>query len=112
MMHLLDGPPGGGPYVPTWLGRLPVRRSVSRRRKGVPYVERLLREAVGIRAGVSAFEVHLVGPHAVELDEAGGIERHAAVLLHIDLRKPPLDAVGIELIVPRAIQRVGHVDAL
>ena len=31
---------------------------------------------------------------------------------HIDLRQPALDAVGIELVVPRAIERVGHVDAL
>src|SRR4029450_9087255 len=72
----------------------------------------LSREAGGIGARISALEVDLVGTHAVELQESGGIELDAAVRAHVPLGPPALDAVRIELVVPRAIQRVGHVDAL
>src|SRR5258705_14006854 len=72
----------------------------------------LSREAVRIGAGVTALQVNLVRTHAVALDESGLIELDAAVRAHVDLGQPALDAVGIELIVPRAIQRVGHVEAL
>src|SRR5512134_2998703 len=49
--------------------------------------------------------------HAVEFHESSRIELHAAVRTDVQLGQPALDAVGIELVVPRAIQRVGHVHA-
>src|SRR5688572_25493595 len=69
-------------------------------------------EAVRVGACVATFQMDLVRPHAVELDEPGGIERHAAVRISIDLRQPALDPVGIELIVPSAIERVREIDPL
>src|SRR4029434_4579592 len=54
----------------------------------------------------------LMRTHAVEFHESGRIERDPAVRSHVDLGQPALDPVGIELVIPRAIQRVGHIDAL
>src|SRR5262245_46567776 len=70
------------------------------------------RETVGIRTGVAAFEVDLVRTHAVELEESVLGDAETAGRAHVHLREPAPDAVGIELLVPRAIERVGHVEPL
>src|SRR5262245_52324868 len=54
----------------------------------------------------------LVRTHAVELQQSSSIELHAAVLPYVDLGQPAFDAIGITLLVPCAIQRVGHIEAL
>src|SRR5580765_7426941 len=53
----------------------------------------------------------LMWTHPVELQETGAIEFDAAIRPHVDLGQPSLDAIGIELLIPRAIERVGHVEA-
>src|SRR5829696_718496 len=70
------------------------------------------REAVGVGAGVAALQMHLVRTHAVEFHESRGIEGNAAVRVGIHLRQPTLDPIGIELVVPYAIERIGDVHAL
>src|SRR5262244_802507 len=68
------------------------------------------REAVRVGARVSALEMDLVRPHAVELHQKLAVERESAVLADVQLRQPAADAVRIELLVPRAIERVGQID--
>src|SRR5689334_3672764 len=69
------------------------------------------REAVRVGARVAALEMDLVRPHAGEFHQELAIERDPAVLADVQLRQPAADAVRIELLVPRAIERVGQVDA-
>src|ERR1700750_1562432 len=68
------------------------------------------REAVGIARGVAALQSDLVGALAVELDEELGVELEGAVVVELD--NPAVDALGVELRVPRGVQRVGQVHAL
>src|SRR5262245_24248979 len=70
------------------------------------------REAVRIGAGIAALQVDLVRAHAVEFQKSGAIEFDTAGRAGVDFGQPSLDAVGIELLVPRPIQRVGDVEAL
>src|SRR5581483_1151645 len=77
-----------------------------------PVMIRSSREAVRIGAGVAALEVDLVRTHSVELRETRRIDDEAAAGTRIELCQPSVDSIGIELVVPRAVQRVGDVDAL
>jgi hypothetical protein len=56
--------------------------------------------------------MHLVRTHAVELLESSLIEFDAAIRANVDLGQPSSDPVGIELFVPRAVQRVGYGETL
>src|SRR5207248_9764008 len=69
------------------------------------------RVAVRVRGSVAALEPHLVRAFALERHEEVGIHRDPALLLGVDLGKPAADAVGIELRVPRRVERVRQVDA-
>ena len=67
---------------------------------------------VRVRRCVAALQADLVRAMLrVELDEELRIEGHRAVGCDVELDHPALDAVGIELIVPRAVERVREVDA-
>src|SRR5262245_34241025 len=78
----------------------------------ISVITHLSRETVRIGAGVAPLEMDLVRTHPVERHESCAIQLEAAVGTHISLREPAFDPVWIELLVPRAIQRVGHVDPL
>src|SRR5690242_2456562 len=47
----------------------------------------------------------------LERDEKTGIKRHSARRIDVDLGDPSANAFGIELVVERRVERVGHVDA-
>src|ERR1700752_1148902 len=49
---------------------------------------------------------------AVELDKELFVEFHPALWVQIDFRHPALNAIGIKLLVPRGVERVGKVAAL
>src|SRR5687767_6703404 len=70
------------------------------------------REAVGIGARIAALQVNLVRAHAIELDQSRTIEIDAAIRTHVDPGQPSGDPVGVELLIPRAIERIGHVKTL
>src|SRR5829696_966461 len=68
-------------------------------------------ERVGRR--VTALQAHLVWQDpAVKLDEELRVERDAAVLADVELCHPAVDAGGVELRVPRRVQRIRQVDTL
>src|SRR5271170_216980 len=46
-----------------------------------------------------------------ELDKQLGIELNATILRNIKLNHPAPDAIGIELLVPGGVQRIGEIDA-
>src|ERR1700756_1808884 len=48
----------------------------------------------------------------VELDKELFVELHRALRIQIDFRHPALNAIGIKLLVPRRVERVGKVAAL
>src|SRR5262245_4242555 len=48
----------------------------------------------------------------VALNEKVLVERHAAIRTGIELDHPTTHAVGIELLIPRRIKRVGEIDSL
>src|SRR5260370_22233351 len=69
------------------------------------------RIAIGIRRTVAAFKPHLVRPvRRRPLHEEFRIEADAAVRLGVELDHPSLDAVGIELRVDGALQRIGEIN--
>src|SRR6476469_3806295 len=68
------------------------------------------REAVGVARGVTALEAELVRALAVELQEELRVELERAVVVELD--HPAVDALGVELRVPRGVERVGQVHAL
>src|SRR6266446_9750946 len=73
------------------------------------------RVAVRVAGCIAALEPDLVHPPAPEdvaFEEEPLVEADAAALANVKLGHPRADAIGVELIVPRAIQRVGEVDAL
>src|SRR5579863_3292043 len=67
--------------------------------------------AVGVGGGVAAFEAYLVTAQLAELQEEVRIDFQAALGFGIELYHPAPDALGIELHVPRRIERVGEIDA-
>src|SRR5687768_3273095 len=70
------------------------------------------RVAERIRRRVPALQAHLMRPQPIlEFDEEVGIERHSTRGVRIDLGHPPADAIGIELRVPRRVERVRQVDS-
>src|SRR5262249_55408298 len=70
-----------------------------------------VRVAIGIGGSVASFQSKLVGAHSVELDKKLFVEFHPAAGVGIDLHHPALYAVGIELLIPGRVKRVGEVDA-
>src|SRR5215471_10268675 len=67
---------------------------------------------IGIRRAVAAFEPHLMrAMRRRPFHEEPRIERDAAAGLRIELHHPAVDAVGIELRIDRAVERVGEIDA-
>src|SRR5258707_4584829 len=71
--------------------------------------------AVRVAGCIAALEPDLVHPAAAEyvaFEEEPLVEADAAAIANVKLRHPRADAIAVELIVPRAIQRVGEVDAL
>src|SRR6202034_193560 len=74
---------------------------------------RLRREAVGIAGRVAALQPDLVRAAATErvaLHEEPLVERDPAAGVRVYLGHPRADAVRVELLVPRPVQRVGEVD--
>src|SRR5258708_1810823 len=70
------------------------------------------RIAIGIRRAVAAFKTHLVRPvRRRPVHEEFGIEGDAAFWIGVELDHPSLDAIGIELWIDGAVQRVGEIDA-
>jgi hypothetical protein len=49
-------------------------------------------------------------PIGTEVDEEVLIERHPARRIGVDLHRPAADALGIVLLVPGGVERVGQVD--
>src|SRR5690242_21771356 len=64
-----------------------------------------------IRRRVPAFESHLVRARLAEVDEEVRVDGEAAVRGGVELHHPAGESVGVELVVPRAVERVGEVDA-
>src|SRR5436305_13389588 len=50
--------------------------------------------------------------HAIELDEEFFVDLHSALRIHIELYHPTLQPVGIDLLIPRGVERVREIDAL
>src|SRR5580765_1128165 len=48
----------------------------------------------------------------VELDEELFIELHPALRVRLKLNHPTLQTVGINLLIPRSVERIGEIDAL
>ena len=48
----------------------------------------------------------------VELDEELFIELHSALRVRVELYHPTLQPIGIDLLVPRRVERIGEIDAL
>src|SRR6266852_6605005 len=70
-----------------------------------------LRIAIGIRRTVAAFKPHLVRPvRRRPVHEEFRIEADPAFRIGVELDHPSLDAVGIELWIDRAVQRIGEID--
>src|SRR6478736_4061610 len=80
--------------------------------KLVPRASLPVREAIGIRGSVAAFQADLVRAQPVKLNEEFFIEFHPALRMRVDLHHPALHAIGIELLVPRGVKGVGEIDAL
>src|SRR6266478_9835364 len=69
------------------------------------------RIAIGIRRTVAAFKAHLVRPvRCRPFHEEFRIEADAAFRIGVELDHPSLDAIGIELWVDGAVQRIGEID--
>ena len=66
--------------------------------------------AVGVRGGVAALQAHLMRPLALKSHKEVRIDLHPAVGIGVDLRHPSAQPLGIELLVPRRVQRVGQID--
>src|SRR5262249_37011705 len=85
----------------------PSRASVA---QGQTAVQLISRVAVRVRRGVASFQVDLVaallGP-----DEELRVGAQAAGLAGVPAHQPALDAVGVDLGVPRRVERVAQVDA-
>src|SRR5712671_7364289 len=91
---------------PIWIRLHPV--FVARAMNDPPISSRI---AIGIRRTVAAFEPYLVRPvRRRPIHEEFRIEADAAVRLGVELDHPSLDAVGIELRVDGAVQRVGEIN--
>src|SRR5256885_7858994 len=87
-----------------WLHRVFVARAID----DPPIWSRI---AIGIRRTVAAFKPHLVRPvRRRPLHEEFRIEADAAFRIGVELDHPPLDAIGIELWVDGAVQRIGEID--
>src|SRR5260370_16986039 len=70
------------------------------------------RIAIRIRRTVAAFKAHLMRPvRRRPVDEEFGIEGNAAFRIGVELDHPSLDALGIELRIDGAVQRVCEIDA-
>src|SRR5260370_31983303 len=70
------------------------------------------RIAIGIRRAVAAFKTHLARPvRRRPVHKESGIESDAAFRIGVELDHPTLDAIGIELWIDGAVQRVGEIDA-
>src|SRR5687768_9403028 len=71
--------------------------------------------AVGVRGGVPSLQAYLVRAPSAEVlavrEEALVDAKTAGRGVGVDLRHPGADAVGEELVVPGAVERVGDVDA-
>src|SRR5215467_14360019 len=78
----------------------------------IPFHQQVLASgvAIGVRRGVAAFEPDLVHAHGIVFQEKPGIELHA-LAAKVDFGDPALDAVWVELVVPRRIERVAEVRA-
>src|SRR6266852_4790663 len=75
-------------------------------------VARRSRVAVGVGRAVAALEPHLVWTVRLRpLHEELLVEGDTTILLGVELDHPAVDAVGIELRVNGAVERVGEVDA-
>src|SRR4051812_50153318 len=68
------------------------------------------REAVRVARRVAAGQADLVRALAGELDVEVGVDLEVAVAVELD--HPAVDALRVELAVPRRVQRVRQVDAL
>src|SRR5689334_12407814 len=71
--------------------------------------------AVRVRRGVATLEPDLVRTQPAEvvaMREEPLVDAQPAVLADVQLRHPGADPVGIELVVPGAVQRVGEVHPL
>src|SRR6266550_2190311 len=72
----------------------------------------LLRETIGVTRRIPAFEMHLVNAIVAALDEEIPVKADPTASAGVQLRHPTADAVGIELLVPRGVQRVREINAL
>lgn len=64
----------------------------------------------GIGGGVAALQSDLMRPFALKSDEEVFIHAQTAVGVSIDLGKPSPHPVGVELLIPGGVQRVGQID--
>src|SRR5690242_18464794 len=74
-------------------------------------IESVSRKTVRVRRRVAALEMHLVRAKLIDLEKELVVQPHSAVI-GIDFGHPALNPAGIELLVPGAIERVGHVNPL
>src|SRR5437764_1000230 len=66
------------------------------------------RAAVRVRRRVAALQPDLVRALALVLDEELRVDVEPAALRRVELDHPPRDPLGVELPVPRRVQRVGQ----
>src|SRR5207248_10671853 len=80
--------------------------------RGLPRAtRRWSRVAVRVGGGVTAFQVDLVCA-LLERREESSVEAQPALWSGVDERRPALDPVRVELLIPARVQRVGQVRAL
>src|SRR5215469_643595 len=80
--------------------------------ESVPHASLSVREAIGIRRSVPAFQPKLVRAEPIELDEKPFVQLHAAIWMRVDLYHPAFHSIGIELVVPWRVKRIGEIDTL
>src|SRR5215470_15811398 len=74
--------------------------------------ERASGEAIGIRRRVAALQAHLVRQQTLRpVDEKVGVKLDAALRLGVDLHRPSVDSVRIELGINRPVERAGEVNS-
>src|SRR5215208_2624693 len=65
-----------------------------------------------ICGSIASLQSHLMQTHFTGLDEEIRIQFHSAIGVGVDTDHPALEQVGIELVIPGAVQAICYVDAL
>src|SRR5207248_10782355 len=68
------------------------------------------RKTIRIARRIAPFEADLMNTIIAVLDEEVFVKTHAAFRVGFKLDHPTADTIGIELLIPRGIKRIGKID--